>query len=222
MWQLRFDSRRPLANWLILLSCALVFFLAAVVAVGDEMPEPVGGPASGPVGDMAEPPAGTSASAGYQLQPGDIILISIWGEEGLDRPVLVGPDGWISFPLVGNLDAGGRTVEELTGIIAKRVARYVPNPLVTVSLQDIPGNRIYVLGRVNEPGDFVIGRNVQVMQALAMAGGLTPFADRKDIKVLRNVNGKQVQIPFNYKEVERGENLQQNIPLQAGDVIVVP
>ncbi|WP_143741800.1 polysaccharide biosynthesis/export family protein [Thiorhodovibrio frisius] len=172
--------------------------------------------------DVADPEANTFESSGYGLHPGDIILISIWGEEGLDRPVLVGPDGRISFPLVGNLKAGGRTVEELTGIIAKRVSRYVPNPLVTVSLQDIPGNRIYVLGRVNKPGDFMIGRDVQVMQALAMAGGLTPFADRKDIKVLRTVDGKQVQIPFNYKEVERGKNLQQNIPLQAGDVVVVP
>ena len=207
----QFCLRGPLATWLGLGLCGMAILLAPLAATANEVAEPQGGPTED-----------TFESTGYGLHPGDIILISIWGEEGLDRPVLVGPDGRISFPLVGNLDVGGRTVEELTGIIAKRVSRYVPNPLVTVSLQDIPGNRIYVLGRVNKPGDFVIGRDVEVMQALAMAGGLTPFADRKAIKVLRSVDGKQVQILFNYKEVERGKNLQQNIPLQAGDVIVVP
>lgn len=168
------------------------------------------------------PAAAASAAGGYGLQPGDVIEISVWREEGLSQPVLVGPDGRISFPLVGNLRAEGRTVEELTAVIVERLSRFIPDPVVTVSLQEIPGNRIYILGRVNKPGDFVIGREVDVMQALAMAGGLTPFADRKDIKVLRSQDGEQVPIPFNYKEVERGENLEQNIPLQAGDVIVVP
>ncbi|MBK1647122.1 polysaccharide biosynthesis/export family protein [Rhabdochromatium marinum] len=212
MQGLQFGLRRPLVIWLTFGLCGVAILLTPLVTAA---PPDAAAPKDGMTGAPTE-------STGYGLHPGDIILISIWGEEGLDQPVLVGPDGWISFPLVGNLKAQGHTVEELTGIIAERVSRYVPNPLVTVSLQDIPGNRIYVLGRVNKPGDFVIGRNVQVMQALAMAGGLTPFADRKDIKVLRNVNGKQVQILFNYKEVERGKNLQQNIPLQAGDVIVVP
>ncbi|MBK5970785.1 MULTISPECIES: polysaccharide biosynthesis/export family protein [Thiorhodovibrio] len=211
MQRQQFCSRGTWATWLKVGLCGMAVLSVSLAAMANDVAEPQGAPE-----------ATTAESVGYGLQPGDIILISIWGEEGLDRPVLVGPDGRISFPLVGNLQAGGRTVEELTGIIAKRVSRYVPNPLVTVSLQDIPGNRIYILGRVNKPGDFVIGRDVQVMQALAMAGGLTAFADRKSINVLRTVDGKQLQIPFNYKEVERGKNLQQNIPLQAGDVIVVP
>ncbi len=171
--------------------------------------------AAATAGDAAEP-------NGYGLQPGDIVFISVWREEGLEQAVLVRPDGKLTFPLVGSIEAEGRTVEQLTGEITERLSKYIPDPVVTVSLEQIPGNRIYILGRVNKPGDFVISRDVDVMQALAMAGGLTPFADRKGIKVLRTEHGGQVPIPFNYKEVERGENLEQNIPLQAGDVIVVP
>lgn len=168
---------------------------------------------------------GETKTKGYGLQPGDIIRISVWQEDRgqqPQQPILVRPDGGISYPLAGNVQAAGRTVEELTEVITKRLSKYIPNPIVTVTLEQIPGNRIYILGRVNKPGDFVIARDVDVMQALAMAGGLTPFADREGIKVLRTENGKQVPIPFNYSEVEQGEHLGQNISLHAGDVIVVP
>lgn len=170
-----------------------------------------------------EPIASADAeSTGYGLQPGDIVLVSVWNEESLAQPVLVRPDGGISFPLVGDLPAKGRTVEQLTGDITQRLRRYIPDPVVTVTLEQIPGNRIYILGSVNKPGDFEISRQVDVMQALAMAGGLTPFANRKAIKILRERNGTEVSIPFNYNDVSRGKNLQQNMTLRAGDVIVVP
>ncbi len=159
---------------------------------------------------------------GYGLQPGDIILVSVWNEDALAQPVLVRPDGGISFPLVGDLPAEGRTVEQLTGDITERLRRYIPDPVVTVTLEQIPGNRIYILGSVNNPGDFEISRNVDVMQALAMAGGLTPFANRNAINILRKRDGVEVSIPFNYNDVARGRNLQQNITLGAGDVVVVP
>jgi polysaccharide export outer membrane protein len=164
----------------------------------------------------------STESTGYGLQPGDVILVSVWNEESLAQPVLVRPDGGISFPLVGDLQAEGRTVEELTGDITRRLSRYIPDPVVTVTLEQIPGNRIYILGSVNKPGDFEISRDVDVMQALAMAGGLTPFANRKGIKVLRERNGTEVSIPFNYNDIIRGRNLSQNINLRAGDVVVVP
>ena len=166
--------------------------------------------------------AASSAEPGYRLQPGDIIHVSVWREEGLDQDVLVRPDGGISFPLVGNLQAKGLTVDELASAISRKIQRYIPGPMVTVSVKQIVGNVIHVIGRVNKPGPFVIPGDVNVIQALAMAGGLTPYAEEKDIKILRTEHGKQRAIPFNYREVENGENLDQNIRLHAGDVVVVP
>jgi len=169
-------------------------------------------------------PATTGAAPqhGYGLQPGDIIHVSVWREEGLDQGVLVRPDGGISFPLAGDVKAEGHTVEEVTKAIAKKLSEYIPNPVVTVSLQDNQGNSIYVTGRVSRPGVYLVHREIDVMQAIAMAGGLTPFADRGDIKVLRRENGVQRAIPFNYKQVEEGDNLAQNILLRPGDNVVVP
>lgn len=163
------------------------------------------------------------APAGYKLRPGDIVAVSVWQEPGLEQLVLVRPDGGISFPLAGDLQAAGSTIEELTLALKQKLAKYIPDAVVTVTLQEIPGNRIYILGRVNKPGDFaIVTRDITVMQALAMAGGLTPFADERHIKVLRMENGRQRSIPFDYKQIRNGESLEQNIPLQAGDVIVVP
>jgi len=165
---------------------------------------------------------GASSEDGYGLQPGDIIRVNVWREQGLDQGVLVRPDGGISFPLAGDLPAEGKTIEEVTKSIADQLREFIPNPVVTVSLEQNDGNRIYVMGRVNGPGVFLINRPVDIMQALAMAGGLTPFANKDEIKVLRRENGAQRTIPFDYKAVEKGTALKQNILLQAGDTIVVP
>jgi polysaccharide export outer membrane protein len=159
---------------------------------------------------------------GYGLQPGDIVRVSVWREETLDQGVLVRPDGGISFPLAGEVDAEGKTITELTDEIAARLTEFIPNPVVTVSLQENDGNRIYVTGRVNQPGVFLVNRPVDVMQALSMAGGLTPFADKDAIKILRRQGAAQIAIPFNYKQAQKGQALQQNILLQPGDTLVVP
>jgi polysaccharide biosynthesis/export protein len=160
---------------------------------------------------------------GYKLQPGDIVAVSVWQEPALEQLVLVRPDGGVSFPLAGDLKASGLTVAELSIAIKQRLKKFISDPVVTVTLQEIPGNRIYVIGRVNKPGDFpIVTRDTTVMQALAMAGGLTPFAEEKHIMVLRTENGAQRSIPFDYKKVRKGEALTQNINLQAGDVVVVP
>ncbi|NBC47722.1 MAG: polysaccharide export protein [Gammaproteobacteria bacterium] len=170
-----------------------------------------------------EPPAGAeSPDSGYVLEPGDIIGISVWREPGLEDTVLVRPDGGISFPLAGELDVEGKTIAEVSLDLTQRLEEFIPDPVVTVSLQQIEGNRVYVTGRVNRPGGFVLTRPVDVMQALSMAGGLSPFADKDAIKILRRKNGRQVAIPFNYKKVQKGRDLQQNILLQAGDTLVVP
>lgn len=159
---------------------------------------------------------------GYGLEPGDVVRISVWREEALDQGVLVRPDGGISFPLAGELNAEGKTIGELSDEIAQRLSEFIPSPVVTVSLQQNEGNRIYVTGRVNQPGVFLINRPVDVMQALSMAGGLTPFADKDAIQVLRRQGNTQVTIPFDYQDVQKGQDLRQNILLQAGDTLIVP
>jgi polysaccharide export outer membrane protein len=161
--------------------------------------------------------------SGYAVQPGDILEISVWKEVDLQKEVLVRPDGRFSFPLAGEVDATGKTVGDLREEISSSLQKYIPDLIVTVSVKNILGNKVYVLGQVNDPGEFVVNPRVDVMQALSMAGGTTPFAALNDIVVLRrDGNGSQRAIRFAYKDVERGRSLDQNIVLNSGDVVVVP
>ena len=162
------------------------------------------------------------AGAAYQINAGDTLEISVWKEPDLQREVLVRPDGGISFPLAGDLQAKGFTVTQVRTELEARLSRYIPDLVITVSLIDVSGNRIYVLGQVNEPGAFVMNPELNVMQALSLAGGTTPFAALKDIKILRRQGGRQVALPFDFTEVSKGRSLEQNIALNSGDVVVVP
>ncbi len=163
-----------------------------------------------------------SAVDQYLIQPGDVLAVSVWKEEDLIQEVIVRPDGQITFPLVGEAKAAGNSIEDLRLLIAERLKKYIPDPVVTVSVRQLSGNTIYVLGKVNRPGIFPIVRNVDVMQALSLAGGTSTYAALNDIKILRRENGKLVALSFKYAEVEKGKRLEQNIVLQAGDVVVVP
>lgn len=166
-------------------------------------------------------PAG--AQEGYGLNPGDVLQVSVWREPDLLREVLVRPDGKINFPLAGDIAAAGRTPEEVQSEIVSRLEEFIPDAVVTVALVQIGGNKIYVLGKVLRPGEFTIAARVDVMQALAMAGGLNQFAAANKIKVLRRGNdGRQRAIGFRYADVEDGDNLTSNIMLESGDVVVVP
>lgn len=160
--------------------------------------------------------------ADYRIQPGDILEISVWREEYLERQVMVQPDGKISFPLAGILVAAGSTVEGVQSRVAQQLTEYIPDPVVTVSIKEINGNRVYVLGQVQNPGQFIMNPTLDVVQALALAGGTTPFADLNEIKILRRVGNKQELVEFRYADVARGRRLEQNIVLQSGDVIIVP
>ena len=158
----------------------------------------------------------------YLVNPGDVLAVIVWKEEDLQREVIVRPDGMFSFPLAGEIRAQGRSVEQIRAAIAQSLSRYIPDPVVTVSTQQILGNKVYVIGQVNRPGEFVVNPQVDVMQALSLAGGTTPFADLNSIRILRRSGGQQRAIGFNYGEVEKGKRLEQNIVLQPGDVLVVP
>jgi polysaccharide biosynthesis/export protein len=166
-------------------------------------------------------PAGVTLPA-YRLQPGDVITVSVWKETDLQAEVLVRPDGGFSFPLAGEVDAVGKTVDDIRTVLADRLKRYIPNPVVTVAVKVIGGNRIFVVGKVNHAGDFPFARPLDVMQALALAGGTTSFAAINDIVILRRQNGAQQALHFHYSDVARGRELSQNVQLQSGDTVVVP
>jgi len=158
----------------------------------------------------------------YRIGPEDVLEISVWKEDGLKKESLVRPDGGLSFPLVGEIHAEGKTTQQLREEIAQRLEKYIPEPVVSVAVLKVASNKIYVIGKVNKPGEFVSGRYIDVLQALSMAGGLTPFASENDIKILRSENGKKIVIPFQYSKVEKGQKLEQNILLKSGDIVVVP
>jgi polysaccharide export outer membrane protein len=162
------------------------------------------------------------AAEPYLLQPGDVIMISVWKEPELQAEILIRPDGGVSFPLAGDLAAAGKTIQQLAATIDERLRAYISKPVVTVALKQIGGNRFYVLGKVNRPGEFAFAKPIDVMQALALAGGTTSYAELNDIQILRRDAEKQVSIRFRYADVERGRELGQNILLQSGDTVVVP
>ncbi|MGB7934082.1 MAG: polysaccharide biosynthesis/export family protein [Gammaproteobacteria bacterium] len=158
----------------------------------------------------------------YRIQPGDVLEVSVWREEDLVKQVLVRPDGGMSFPLVGDIQAAGKSVADLQTLITERLTKYIPDPVVTVSTLKLDGNKVYVIGKVARPGEILANRYMDVVQALSVAGGMTPYAADNKITVLRRENGKQKSIPFRYGDIEKGEDLEQNIILRSGDVVVVP
>jgi polysaccharide biosynthesis/export protein len=158
----------------------------------------------------------------YRVGPEDVLEISVWHEDALKKEALVRPDGGISYPLVGEVQAAGKTVLEIREEIAQRLEKFIPDAAVSVTIVKVGSQRIYVIGKVNKPGEFPVGRYVDVLQALSMAGGLTPFADSNDIRIMRRDGARQAVLPFEYNRVVRGDKLDQNIQLRAGDVVVVP
>lgn len=171
--------------------------------------------------DEANPvPAGQSTHD-YRIVPGDGLDITVWKEEGLATKLAVRPDGGISFPLIGNLHAEGLTADQLKKEIAKRLSEYLSDPEVTVNVLGT-NQKVYVVGKVNKPGEMQLVSPLTVMHALAVAGGLTPFADEDDIKILRRSDHTTISLPFDYGSVSKGEDLEQNIQLQNGDIILVP
>ncbi len=163
------------------------------------------------------------AAPDYTLNAGDKLDVTIWKEPELSKEVIVRPDGKFSYPLAGDVVAAGRSVMQVQNEITNKLKTYIPEVFVSISVTGLEGSRIYVIGQVNKPGSYVMNPRVNVLQALSGAGGLTPYAAVNDIIVLRGAAGKQQRtLPFRYGEVSRGRNLEQNVALEAGDVVVVP
>lgn len=159
---------------------------------------------------------------GYLVQPGDVLQIMVWREPDMQAEVVVSPDGYFSMPLLGEIHANGKSITQLRKELVTRIQTFVPDADVTVMVKQALGNKIYVIGKVNRPGEYVLNRNVDVMQALSMAAGIAKFADVDQVKILRRTAKAQQVLSFDYSQVEDGKNLEQNIVLKPGDVVVVP
>lgn len=157
----------------------------------------------------------------YVIGAGDVLNISVWKNPDLTRQVIVLPDGTIHFPLIGEFVAKGVSVAELKTQMIGRIEKYVPEPELTISITQINSTNIYVIGKVNKPGTFKLIQYIDVLQALALAGGLNAFAKEKEIRIFRKDKDETSIFFFNYNEVSKGENLDQNRVLEPGDVIVV-
>lgn len=165
--------------------------------------------------------SGGQSASDYVIGADDVLHISVWKEPDLSETLPVRPDGKISMPLLGDVDAAGMTPVDLGKSITEKLKKYISDPRVTVVVNAMNSQRVFVTGEVNKPGAINLLPHMTVLQALASAG-FTQFANLKAIYLLRNENGRQVKLPFNYKEVVKGNHPEQNIPLKPGDTIVVP
>lgn len=163
-----------------------------------------------------------AAEKAYHIGPGDVIEISVWKDTDLSRKLVVPPDGIIAFPLIDTVNVTNLTVADLKKVVTEKLSEFVPDATVTVMLIEINSLKAYVIGKVNSPGVFPISLESNVLHILAQAGGLTPFASDGNISILRQKGNRIIKIPFDYGDIEKGKNLQQNILLRPGDVVVVP
>lgn len=159
---------------------------------------------------------------GYLIGAGDVLDILVWKDEVLTRTVTVRPDGYISYPLLGDIDTTGKTIFQLKGELEKKLAHYIPDVTLSIDAKQINSMTVYVIGKVNAPGRFNLNTDINVLQALATAGGLNVFAKRNRIKIFRVENGRTHIFPFEYDSVVDGKNMEQNICLKRGDVVVIP
>jgi polysaccharide export outer membrane protein len=199
------------------LACLALF---AVVAAGMWAQESAAAKPGSPAALKAPAPA-VDLPADYVIGADDTLHVSVWKEPDLSATLPVRPDGRISLPLLNDIEAAGLTPMELAASITEKLKKYVADPRVTVVVTAMNSRRIFVTGEVTHPGALPLLPNMTMLQALSSAG-FTQFANVKKIYLLRNENGKQVKLPFNYKEVVKGDHPEQNIRLIPGDTLVVP
>jgi len=158
----------------------------------------------------------------YKLHQGDTVTVSVWREDTLRTQAIVLPDGSITLPLIGRVEVASLSTFEAEQRITDRLKEYLPDPIVSVVVSGIDGNRAYVMGKVLHPGPVVINGPITVLQAISIVGGFEKFADQGNIKVIRTSAGNQEVLPVKYSDIISGKNMSTNIKLQAGDTIVVP
>jgi polysaccharide export outer membrane protein len=162
-----------------------------------------------------------AATADYVIGVEDQLSISVWKESELTRSVSVRPDGKISFPLVGDLQAAGKTPHQLSQTLTESLARFIKEPIVTVIVEQINNFKVYMIGEIGSQGELTLKRRTRLLQAIAMAGGLSPYAS-KNVVVVRDEGGREVRTQIDYRKVISGERPELNIYLKPGDTIIVP
>jgi polysaccharide export outer membrane protein len=173
----------------------------------------------------APPPPGPSIDVPpeFVIGPQDVLGINFWRDADMTGDVTVRPDGRITLPLLGDVQAAGLTPEALTTVIRNAAVKLIADPAITVIVRQINSRKVFITGQVTTPGAHVLTGPLTVMQLISLAGGLTEFAKKKDITVMRTeAGGKQVVMPFNYTDVAKGKSLSQNVVLRPGDTVVVP
>ena len=167
-------------------------------------------------------PPGAPGTEDYIIGSGDVLDISVWQNEALTKTLKVLPDGKIHFPLIGEVVVGGKTLTHLETELKERIGVFVPDPVITVMVQDTGSMLIYIIGEVNSPGRFGLNSNINVLQALCMAGGFGEWAKKNKIKIFRETKGKTQVLRFSYDDMVKEKNMDSNIKLKRGDIIFVP
>jgi polysaccharide export outer membrane protein len=194
-------------------------------SAGGDMDAASGEAMDGQDTDMDNAPAAASATTdpnAYKINAGDVLQVTVWKEDSLDREVLVLPDGSISFPLIGSLNVQNKTPAQVQATIKSKLHSFIPDASVSVVVKADLGHTVSVIGQVTKPGEIMMGHRLTVMEALSQAGGLTPYANEGRIIILHHENGKEISIPFPYSDIIEGDDLDKDIVLSPGDVVVVP
>lgn len=211
------------AKWLVVIPA----MAAIVFSAGAQDTKTTSAADSDSSAKAAQPENRASASMvdskSYVIGENDVLEIDVWKEKEISRTIPVRPDGKISLPLVGEIQASGMTPMQLQDDLTKRLKAYIENPEVTVIVSDPRSHQFNVVGEVNRPGSYQLSQAMTVLDAIAQSGGFKDFAKETKIYVLRPMpGGTRVRIPFNYKQVIKGKDMQENVALKPGDTIVVP
>ena len=210
-------SGHPRGYWLAISTVVSLLTLAAGPAIA-QTPPAATAPAARPAVQ-----ANVDVPAEYVIGPQDVLGVNFWRDADMTGDVTVRPDGRITLPLLGDVQAAGLTPEALTTVIHTAAVKLIADPTITVIVRQINSRKVFITGQVTTPGGHVLTGPLTVMQLISLAGGLTEFAKKKDITVIRTeAGGHQVVLPFNYSDVARGKNVAQNVVLRPGDTVVVP
>jgi polysaccharide biosynthesis/export protein len=210
----------------VLLVCALLF--AALQVSAQELAGPArsatDGTSAGASAGAAPSPTSTIPVPGsYVVGEADVLRINVWKQPEISQQnLVVRPDGMISVPLVGEVRVSGMTPVQIETTLVQELRQYVNEPRVTVTVAEVGSKTVYVTGEIQHPGSYPLVGPVDVLQIIAKAGGVTPYAHRRSVFVLREVSGKKEKLPVNYSRIFRGRNPEQNITLRPGDTVVVP
>ena len=207
-------------------STAALLLCGLTAAAGAQAPSTSAPGAAAKAPAAAPTSTATSASASlptdYVIGPDDVLTVVFWRDKEMSSEVAVRPDGKVSLPLVNELMAAGLTPEQFRLKVTEAAVQFVEDPTVSIIVKQINSRKVFITGQVSRPGPYPLAGPTTVVQLIAMAGGVQEYADEKNISIMRTENGQPVSLKFNYEEVKKRKNLQQNVQLKPGDTIIVP